>query len=75
MKEQLKEGDILVFKNGHKKEYTHRESWTIEQFYDDDLNCITNDKFTIIKVLRPEYEVVYERKNNECNRRIKKCSR
>lgn len=30
MKEQLQEGDILVFKNGHKKEYTHRESWTIE---------------------------------------------
>lgn len=33
----------------------------MENFYDDKLNCLTNDKFTIIKILRPHYEVIYEK--------------
>lgn len=59
MKEQLQEGDILVFKSGTKREYTHKDEWMIENFYDKDLNCLTNDKFTIVKVLRPHYDTVY----------------
>ena len=58
---KLQENDILVFKNGHRKEYTDRDRWMLENFYDDKLNCTTNDKFTIIKILRPHYEVIYER--------------
>lgn len=61
MKEQLQEGDILIFKSGTKREYTHRDEWMIDNFYDEDLNCTTNDKFTIVQVLRPEYEVIYEK--------------
>ena len=59
MKEQLQEGDILVFKSGTKREYTHKDAWMIENFYDSDLNCLTNDKFTIVKVLRPHYDTIY----------------
>ena len=58
---ELQENDVLVFKNGHRKEYTDRDRWLMENFYDDKLNCLTNDKFTIIKILRPHYEVIYER--------------
>ncbi len=59
MKEQLQEGDILVFKSGTKREYTHKDEWMIDNFYDSELNCLTNDKFTIVKVLRPHYDTVY----------------
>ena len=57
---ELQENDVLVFKNGHRKEYTDRDKWLMENFYDKNLNCLTNDKFTVVKVLRPHYEVVYE---------------
>lgn len=61
MKELLQEGDVLIFKNGHKKEYTRRDEWMLENYYDDNLNCKTNDKFTIVEVLRPKYQSVYKR--------------
>lgn len=59
MKEQLQEGDILVFKSGTERKYTQKDEWMIENFYDKDLNCLTNDKFTVVKVLRPHYDTVY----------------
>lgn len=57
---ELQENDVLVFKSGVKKEYTEREKWLFDNFYDKNLNCLTNDRFTVVKVLRPHYEVVYE---------------
>lgn len=59
MKNLIQEGDVLVFKDGHERKYTHLEAWTLEQFYDEDLNCLTNDKFTIVKILRPHYDTIY----------------
>ena len=32
-----------------------------EHFYNQDLTCKTNDKFTVVKVLRPHYEEVFVR--------------
>ena len=61
MKEQLQEGDILVFKSGTERKYTHLDKWMIDNFYDDNLVCKTNDKFTVVEVLRPTYEVVFKR--------------
>lgn len=61
MKEQLQEGDILVFKSGTERKYTHLDKWMIDNFYDDNLVCRTNDKFTVVEVLRPTYEVVFKR--------------
>lgn len=58
---EIQENDILVFKNGNKKEYTSNDKWLFENFYDKDLVCITSDKFTIMQVLRPHYEVIYNR--------------
>lgn len=61
MREQLQEGDILVFKSGTERKYTHLDKWMIDNFYDDNLVCKTNDKFTVVEVLRPTYEVVFKR--------------
>lgn len=61
MKEQLQEGDILVFKSGTERKYTHLDKWMMDNFYDDNLVCRTNDKFTVVEVLRPTYEVVFKR--------------
>ena len=68
MKELLQEGDILVFKSGTERKYTHLDKWMIDNFYDDNLVCRTNDKFTVVEVLRPTYEVVFKR---DVNKRIR----
>lgn len=57
---ELQENDVLVFKSGTKREYTQKDAWMFEHFYNRDLTCKTNDKFTVVKVLRPHYEVVFE---------------
>lgn len=62
---ELQENDILVFKSGTKREYTQKDSWMFEQFYNQDLTCKTNDRFTIIKILRPQYEVIFDRNKNK----------
>lgn len=61
MKELLRMGDILILKSGMERKYTLDYKWIIDNFYDDDLNCITNDRFTVTQILRPEYEVIYRR--------------
>ena len=68
MKELLQEGDILVFKSGTERKYTHLDKWMIDNFYDDNLVCRTNAKFTVVEVLRPTYEVVFKR---DVNKRIR----
>lgn len=69
---ELQENDVLVFKNGHRKEYTDRDKWMMENFYDDKLNCTTNDKFTVVKVLRPHYEVVFTKEKQAPARKLQK---
>lgn len=58
---ELQENDVLVFKSGTKREYTQKDAWMFEHFYNQDLTCKTNDRFTIVKILRPQYEVIYDR--------------
>ena len=62
---ELQENDILVFKSGTKREYTQKDAWMFEHFYNQDLTCKTNDRFTIIKILRPQYEVIFDRSKNK----------
>jgi len=62
---ELQENDILVFKSGTKREYTQKDAWMFEYFYDKDLTCKTNDRFTVVKVLRPEYKIIYDRCKNK----------
>lgn len=60
-KSELQENDLLVFKNNHKAFLTQDRYKIIQEYYDDDLNCLTNDNYTIIQVYRPEYQLVFER--------------
>lgn len=55
----LKINDILIFKNGSKAIYTIDKKKIIEQYYDSELNCLTNDNYTIIRIYRPHYELIF----------------
>lgn len=52
---EIKEKDILVFKNGKKTEYDNIGKWILDEFYDENLVCKRDDGFTIIDILRPYY--------------------
>lgn len=57
----LQVGDIVFFKNGNKLILNEFRIAIIEGHYTDNLECIKDDTYTIIKVIRPHYEVLYER--------------
>lgn len=69
---ELQENDVLVFKSGTKREYTEKDKWLFEHFYNADLTCKTNDRFTVVKVLRPHYEVVFTREKQAPARKLQK---
>ena len=64
-KNQLLPNDVLIYKNGEKAVLYAQYYWTILKFYDDDLNHIYNDDYTIIEVLRPHYERIYDREETK----------
>ena len=33
--------------------------------YDDDLNCLENDEYSVEKIYRPEYQLVFEREKGK----------
>ena len=55
----LKNNDILIFKNGNRSIYTSDRKKIIQQYYDDNLNCLTNDDYSIIRIYRPHYELIF----------------
>ena len=60
-KNQRMPNDVLIYKNGEKAILYAQYYWTLLKFYDDDLNHVYNDDYTIIEVLRPHYERIYEK--------------
>lgn len=60
-KRDILPNDVLIYKNGEKAVLYAQYYWTILKFYDDDLNHVYNDDYTIIEVLRPHYERIYDR--------------
>lgn len=60
-KEDLKKDDILVMKNNHSLVLGANNMYVIREYYDDELNCINDDNYTIVKVFRPEYQLIFER--------------
>ena len=60
-RKDLRPNDILEYKNGEKCMLYEQYYWALLEFYDDDLNHVYNDDYSIAKVYRPEYEVIFER--------------
>ena len=60
-KRDLLPNDVLIYKNGEKGILYAQYFWTLLRVYDDDLNHLYNDDYTIIEVLRPHYERIYDR--------------
>lgn len=60
-KRDILPNDVLIYKNGEKAVLYEQYYWTLLKFYDDGLNHIYNDDYTIIEVLRPHYERIYEK--------------
>lgn len=51
-KQDLKVNDILVFKNKHKSKLYASKMYIINEYYDDELNCLTNEDYNIIGLYR-----------------------
>ena len=60
-KKDLLPNDVLIYKNGEKGVLYEQYYWMLLKLYDDNLNHIYNDDYSIIEVLRPRYERVFER--------------
>ena len=60
-KNDLKSNDIIVFANNHSAVFGENNRYMIEQHFDDELKCIDNPDYDIMKIYRPQYEVIYER--------------
>lgn len=60
-KKDLIPNDLLIFKNGEKSILYQQYYSMFLKLYDDDLNHVYNDDYTIIEVLRPHYERIYEK--------------
>ena len=60
-KRDILPNDVLIYKNGEKAVLYEQYFWMILKFYDDDLNHVYDDDYTIIEVLRPHYERIYEK--------------
>lgn len=62
---ELKNNDILIFKNGNRAIYTSDRKKIIDQCYDNELNCLTNDDYTIIRIYRPHYDLIFGERKKE----------
>ena len=69
-KKDLIPNDLLIFKNGEKSILYAQYYPMILRLYDDNLNHVYNDDYTIIEVLRPHYERIYDREkeNVKCKK-------
>ena len=60
-KSDLKKDDILILKNNHTVVMDVTKFRIIHEKYDDKLNCINDDNYTIVKIFRPKYELIYDK--------------
>lgn len=58
LKVELHNKDILIFKNNSKTTFTESQRWIIDQFYDENLNCIYDDDYSIKEVLKTNYQKI-----------------
>ena len=64
-KSDLKKDDILILKNNHTVVMDVTKFRIIHERYDDELNCLENDDYSVEKIYRPEYKLVFEREKGK----------
>ena len=64
-KSEIKIGDILLFKNGKKVVFGISNRYVLKEYYNEELKCLTNSDYDIVKVLRPKHKIVYEKDTNK----------
>ena len=67
LKQNLRNGDILIFRNGEEREYVSFSniSTLIGTYYNDNLECTTNDDYTIVEIKRPTYTTIFKREDKK----------
>lgn len=56
IREMIKDGDILFFRNGNKTTFYEMDRWKFSEFYDDNLLCEKNHEYDVVNIKRPYYE-------------------
>lgn len=64
MKTEIKENDILCFRNGLEHTYTKLDNWILTQFYDDELHSLKDEEYDIVNIKRPYYEDIMGKNKN-----------
>ena len=58
---EIKNGDILCFRNGDILEYGENQWWILQRFYNENLECVVNAEFSIDKIIRSKVGIIYQR--------------
>lgn len=61
-KEELKKDDILIFENNSTMVLGANNMYVLDQYYDDQLQCIDKPEYSVEKIYRPQYIKIYQRK-------------
>ena len=64
IKKEIKENDILVFRNGMEHTYTKLDRWLINKFYDDNLHSCKDSEYDIVSIKRPYYTNIIDENND-----------
>lgn len=64
-KSDLMPEDIMVFANERRATFDEKIMWVISEYYNDNLECITNEDYDVVKIYRPHYELIYDKANTE----------
>lgn len=60
-KEDIQKDDLIEFANGKKTIIGEKSIWILDKYYNEDLTCIKNSDYDIIRIYRPTYEEIFER--------------
>lgn len=60
-KEEIQKDDIVEFVTGKKATVGEHILWILQTYYREDLTCITNPDYDIVKIYRPRYELIHDR--------------
>ena len=53
---EIEQNDILIFKNGMSMLFHENQRWILNAFYDENLKCKTDDRYSIVRVMKAEYK-------------------